>query len=207
MKRVRCVAEQREFYNKIYEDTAKSERKIANARLRKGLYKKLYEEFLVLLEYAELKYQNEENIRFKWVGDDKQGDTLNYDGVIYRGNEIIEKIEITCPLISKKDNDNAIELNKQGYTSIEVGDLKIALLDIKEKTEKIANKKNEKHTYDNTITLVIYLEDYIHFFHDTKMCEEMLEEIKNSLKQINFKFKNVYILQNINNKKSLIKIM
>ena len=56
MQRTRSIAEQRKFYNKIYEDTAKSSRKIANARLRKGLYKDLFEEFLVLLEYSEIKY-------------------------------------------------------------------------------------------------------------------------------------------------------
>lgn len=207
MQRTRSIAEQRKFYNKIYEDTAKSSRKIANARLRKGLYKDLFEEFLVLLEYSEIKYSNDTNIKFKWVGDEKQGDILNYDGIICRENEIIERVEITCPLISKKDKDNAIELNERGYTSVEIGNLETALMEIKEKTEGIANKKNNKNTYDNTITLVIYLEDYIHFFHDTEMCEDMLEQIKGSLKQIKYKFKNVYVLQNINNNKSLIKIM
>lgn len=182
MQRTRSIVEQRKFYNKIYEDTAKSSRKIFNARLRKGPYKDLFEEFLVLLEYSEMKYSNDTNIKFKWVGDEKQGDTLNYDGVIYRENEIIEKVEITCPLISKKDKDNAIELNERGYTSVEIGNLETALMEIKEKTERIANKKNNKNTYDNTITLVIYLEDYIHFFHDTEMCEDMLEQIKSSLK-------------------------
>lgn len=39
------------------------------------------------------------------------------------------------------------------------------------------------------------------------MCEDMLEQIKGSLKQIKYKFKNVYVLQNINNNKSLIKVM
>ena len=207
MQRTRSIAEQRKFYNKIYEDTAKSSRKTANARLRKGLYKDLFEEFLVILEYSEMKYSNNTNIKFKWVGNEKQGDVLNYDGVIYRENEIIEKVEITCPLISKKDKDNAIELNERGYTSVEIGNLETALMEIKEKTERIANKKNNKNTYDNTITLVIYLEDYIHFFHDIEMCEDMLEQIKISLKQIEYKFRNVYVLQNINNNKSLIKIM
>lgn len=207
MQRNRNIVNQRKFYNKIYEDTAKSSRKIFNARLRKGLYKDLFEEFLVLLEYCEMKYSNDTNIKFKWVGDEKQGDILNYDGIIYRENEIIEKVEITCPLISKKDKDNAIELNERGYTSVEIGNLETALMEIKEKTERIANKKNNKNTYDNTITLVIYLEDYIHFFHDTEMCEDMLEQIKSSLKQIKYKFKNVYVLQNISNNKSLIKIM
>lgn len=207
MQRNRNIVNQRKFYNKIYEDTAKSSRKIFNARLRKGLYKDLFEEFLVLLEYCEMKYSNDTNIKFKWVGDKKQGDILNYDGIIYRENEIIEKVEITCPLISKKDKDNAIELNERGYTSVEIGNLETALMEIKEKTERIANKKNNKNTYDNTITLVIYIEDYIHFFHDTEMCEDMLEQIKSSLKQIKYKFKNVYVLQNISNNKSLIKIM
>ena len=48
----------------------KSERKKSNARLRKGLYKKFFEEFAVLLEYAEMKYSNQDNISFKWVGED-----------------------------------------------------------------------------------------------------------------------------------------
>ena len=207
MQRTRSIAKQREFYNKIYNNIAKSKRRIANARLRKGLYKDLFEEFLVLLEYLELKYPNDTDIRFKWVGAEKQGDDLNYDGIAYKKSKIIEKVEITYPLYSKKDKDIAIELNKQGYSSVEIGDLEEALAEIKLKVEGIANKKNSKDTYDNTITLLIYLEDYTHFFHNNEMCEEMLENIKSSLKQIEYKFKNVYILQNINNNKSIIKIL
>ncbi len=207
MQRTRSIVKQREFYNKIYDNTAKSKRRIANARLRKGLYKDLFEEFLVLLEYLELKYSNDTDIRFKWVGAEKQGNVLNYDGIVYKKSKIIEKVEITYPLYSKKDKDIAIELNKQGYSSVKIGDLKEDLEEIKVKVEGIANKKNNKDTYDNTITLVIYLEDYTHFFHDDEMCEDMLDKIKSSLKQIEYRFKNVYILQNINNNKSLIKII
>ena len=166
----------------------------------------MYEEFKVLLEYTKIRYKDDETIRLKWVGEEQQGKTLNYDGEIYIKSKLIGKIEITCPLICKKDNDDAKELNQQGYTTTEVGDLQSKLEEIRNQIKNIANKKNSKKTYDNTITLLIYMEDYKYFFEDVDICDNILKDIKRELQNIAYQFKEVYLLKNINGKKELIKI-
>lgn len=206
MQRKRSIAKQQKYYDNLYEEIIKSKRKIKNARLRRGLYKKLYEEFKVLLEYTKIRYKDDETIRLKWVGEEQQGKTLNYDGEIYIKSKLIGKIEITCPLICKKDNDDAKELNQQGYTTTEVGDLQSKLEEIRNQIKNIANKKNSKKTYDNTITLLIYMEDYKYFFEDVDICDNILKDIKRELQNIAYQFKEVYLLKNINGKKELIKI-
>lgn len=206
MQRKRSIAKQQKYYDNLYEEIIKSKRKIKNARLRRGLYKKLYEEFKVLLEYTKIRYKDDETIRLKWVGEEQQGKTLNYDGEIYIKSKLIGKIEITCPLICKKDNDDAKELNQQGYTTTEVGDLQNKLEEIRNQIKNIANKKNSKKTYDNTITLLIYMEDYKYFFEDVDICDNILKDIKRELQNIAYQFKEVYLLKNINGKKELIKI-
>lgn len=206
MQRKRSIVKQQKYYDNLYEEIIKNKRKIKNARLRRGLYKKLFEEFKVLLEYAKIRYKVDETIRLKWVGEEQQGKTLNYDGEIYKKSKLIDMVEITCPLICKKDNDDAKELNQQGYTTAEVGDLQSKLEEIRNKIKNIANKKNSKKTYNNTITLLIYIEDYKYFFEGVDKCKKILEDIKEELNNIDYKFKEVYLLKNINSKKELIKI-
>ena len=92
--------------------------------MRLGLYKEFYQEFKVLLDYADLKYEDKQNIKFKWVGSKQQGKTINYDGEIYYKNELLERVEVTCPLMSVQDRIIAKELNEKGSTKVELGDLK-----------------------------------------------------------------------------------
>lgn len=204
MSRKRTIKKQEEYLNKTMESISSSKRKISNARLRKGLYKKLFEEFDVLLKYAKLKYGMVPNVKLKWV--DIQGKTLNYDGEIYVDNKLTEKVEVTCPLRSKKDNDNAKELNEKGYTTPEVGNLIEALDVVKTKIIDKAKDKNQNKNYDNSITLVIYLNDDINFWDTIDICNNTLIELKDILKKETYQFKSVYILESINNKYSLEKI-
>ena len=46
--------------------------------------------------------------------------------------------------------------------------------------------------------LVIYFQDYIHFWKSEDICNEKLAEIVSELRQINYIFKNVYLLEHIN---------
>lgn len=131
---------------------------------------------------------------------------MNYDGEIYIENKLVEKVEITCPLLGKKDNDDAKEMNKYGYTTPEVGCLDKALTSVKDKIINKAINKNQNKHYDNSITLVVYLNDDIHFFDRVELCTNTLKELKNILMKEKYRFKNVYILQNINNKYKLEKI-
>lgn len=204
ISRKRTIQKQEEFFNKTMEDISSSKRKVSIARLRKGLYKKFFEEFSVLVKYTKLKYGISSDVKFKWV--DIQGQTLNYDGEIYVDNKLTERVEVTCPLISKKDKDDAKELNEKGYTTPEVGNLVEALNIVKTKIINKTVDKNQKKSYDNSITLVVYLNDYIHFWDTIDICNKALTEMKDVLKKETYQFKNVYILESINNKYCLEKI-
>lgn len=201
LSRKRSVLKQERYYKNLINDINLSERKKANARLKKGLYKKLFEEFDVLLEFTKLKYGTGENIKFKWVGDEQQGKTINYDGEIYIDGKLVEKVEITCPLFSKRDIDIAKELNKDGCSSLEVYDLETILDENKIKVKDKALNKNGKTTYDNTITLVVYMEDYRCFNNENYQAK--LDELKNELKNVSFQFKNVYLLTDTDGNLSL----
>ena len=205
MERKRTIPKQREFYNKTYNDIESSKRKKANARLKDGLYKQLFEEFLILLEYCELKYPNDPTVEFRWLGKEKQGTTLNYDGEIFKNDQCIERVEITCPLNSEKDHFIAVQLNEKGYTDTEVGSLTEALSTNKYKITKKTMKKANKKTYDSTVTLLVYYEDFATSF-DIKENKNSINNIINDLKNNNYVFKNVYLLLNMNNKKQLITI-
>lgn len=205
LKRKRSIKKQRDFFNSTMNSISKSKRKKSNARLRKGLYKKLFEEFAVLLEYVEIKYSNQDNISFKWVGEDKQNQTINYDGEIYQGSKLIEKVEITCPLISKKDKMIAKQLNKSGYSDIEIFDPVEKLNENKEKLELKISAKNSKNTYDGTVTLVAYNNDLLHYIDVEEVNQRYEKDLLDGLKSIDYQFKNVYILENLDEKR-LIRI-
>lgn len=205
LKRKRSIKKQRDFFNDIMNSICKSERKKSNARLRKGLYKKFFEEFAVLLEYVEIKYSNQDNISFKWVGEDKQNQMINYDGEIYQRGKLIEKVEITCPLISQKDKILAEQLNKRGYSDVEIFDPVEKLNENKEKLELQINAKNSKNTYDGTVTLVAYNNDLLHYIDAKEFNQKYEKDLLDELNSIDYQFKNVYLLENLDVKR-LIRI-
>lgn len=193
----KTIIEHENYYNITMKEIKNNAEEVKKARIRKNIYKKFFEEYCVLLKYSKLKYGLCSNVEFEWV--DIQGDTLNYDGRIYINEKLTEKVEITCPYLTKKDNDRAKEINKYGYV-FEVGNVKNELKNLKDEIIQTINIKNEKRTYDKSITLLVYLEDYLHFWDSMDMCNKCLNGIKGEMKNKNYIFKNVYFLANINNK-------
>ena len=204
----RSIANHQKFYLKKEKEISSSKIKMKNARLKRGLYKPFYSEYKVLLDYANLKYEDKENIFFKWVGFTQQGKKINYDGEINNKKEILEKVEITCPLSSVLDRIIEQELNEIGSVTIEienskyVNDVNNAII------EAVTKKKNSMHTYDDTITLVIYIENMKYFFSNMNSYKKSLNNLVSSLKKISYQFKEVYIVENLYmyDKKNLIKI-
>ena len=202
----RTIEKHRAFYDKMQKEISNSEIKLKNARSRRGLYKPFYQEFKVLLDYASLKYGDKENISFKWVGAKQQGKRLNYDGEIYYKNELLEKVEVTAPLRSAKDRVIAKDLYEKGSSKV---------VNIKEKLdennlliEMMTLKKNSMNSYDDTITLVVYIEDMKYYFTSLAAYKKSLKRLESDLKEILYQFKEVYIIENIYmySKKKLIKI-
>ena len=198
----RTLIAQEEYYKKVINKINSNKKEKIKARYKVGLYKKLFEEFYQLLQFTKLKYGKEKDIEFRWVGDEQQNKTINYDGEIFKDGNLIDKVEITCPLFSKRDNDIAKELNNFGVSSLEIGNLKDILEENQVKVvENINNNKNINLHYDNTITLLIYIED-------ERCFDDIINitKLKNDLKNIILRFKEVYILINKGNDLSLEKI-
>lgn len=208
LTRKRSIANQLIFYEKKQKEIASSKIRMKNARLRRGLYKYFYSEFKVLLDYANLKYDDKDNIYFKWVGEKQQGKVINYDGEIYYKNELLERVEVTCPLFSIRERIIEQELDEKGSTTIKIENMKDKLDEQNLIIEAITRKKNSMHTYDNTITLVIYLEDMKYYFTSIYSSKKSLKNLEASLKKISYQFKEVFILNNLYmySKKNLIKI-
>ena len=198
----RTLRAQEEYYKKVINKINSNKTEKIKARYKAGLYKKLFEEFYQLLQFTKLKYGKEKDIEFRWVGDEQQNKTINYDGEIFKDGNLIDKVEITCPLFSKRDNDIAKELNNFGVSSLEIGNLKDILEENQVKVvENINNNKNINLHYDNTITLLIYIED-------ERCFDDIIDitKLKKDLKNIILRFKEVYILINKGNDLSLEKI-
>lgn len=204
----RTIEKHRAFYDKMQKEISNSEIKLKNARFRRGLYKPFYQEFKVLLDYASLKYGDKENISFKWVGAKQQGKRLNYDGEIYYKNELLEKVEVTAPLRSAKDRVIAKDLYEKGSSKVVVGNIKEKLDENNLLIEMMTLKKNSMNSYDDTITLVVYIEDMKYYFTSLAAYKKSLKRLESDLKEILYQFKEVYIIENIYmySKKKLIKI-
>ena len=208
LTRKRTIANQLIFYKKKQKEIASSKIRMRNARLRRGLYKYFYSEFKVLLDYASLKYQDKNHIYFKWVGEKQQGKTINYDGEIYYKNQLLERVEVTCPLFSIRERIIEQELNEKGSSTIKIESMKEKLDEQNLIIEAITRKKNSMHTYNNTITLVIYLEDMKYYFTSIYSSKKSFKNLETTLKKITYQFKEVFIVENLYmySKKKLIKI-
>ena len=193
----RTIEKHRAFYDKMQKEISNSEIKLKNARFRRGLYKPFYQEFKVLLDYASLKYGDKENISFKWVGAKQQGKRLNYDGEIYYKNELLEKVEVTAPLRSAKDRVIAKDLYEKGSSKVVVGNIKEKLDENNLLIEMMTLKKNSMNSYDDTITLVVYIEDMKYYFTSLAAYKKSLKKLENDLKEILYQFNEVYIIENI----------
>ena len=106
----------------------------------------------------------------------------------------VEKVEVTCPLHCREDFISGKSLNETGiycYETVYVDDYEN---DCKQKLLDDVIKKNNKSTYDNSVTLLVVFDDY-HFLPSNKLKDvQFIDSIFKELRKINYIFKNVYIL-------------
>ena len=133
---------------------------------------------------------------------------MNYDGEIYYKNELLEKVEVTAPLRSAKDRAIAKDLYEKGSSKVVVGNIKEKLDENNLLIEMMTLKKNSMNSYDETITLVVYMEDMKYYYASLAAYKKSLKKLENDLKEILYQFKEVYIIENIYmySKKKLIRI-
>lgn len=189
----RTLSDMKKFYHDIYCIIDNNEQLKCQARLKDKQYafKELFEEYLPLINFAELYYEGQ-NIECRYLGRKTQNCQNKYDGEIRKHDNTIDKIEIVAPRDGELEKNQAIQLNKDGVTDVESFDLTDKYRIIKETILDSARKKAKKSYTD--IILVIYFEFFSYVDPTKKEGICCIEDIVNELSQIDYCAKEVHFL-------------
>ena len=196
MRKFKSNEEHEKYYQETLKKIGSKEDYIKISRLRKKPIKYFYEEYGPLIDYVNIKYNKQNNIVWKWCGGESESPEpkLRYDGIIIQNDKILEKVEITCPLHCEEDFIAGNSLNESGTYCYEVEYVEDYELNCKSKILSDVQKKNNKDTYDDSITLLVVFDDY-HFLPSSKLCDKsFIEWMFADLTELNYIFKNVYVL-------------
>lgn len=162
------------------------------ARLRKPPYKELIEEVYPLSVFCGLKYHDGSVLCYPIIGN--QG----YDAKIEsETGELLEIIELTWPIDGQKAHYQAVQLNENGNTELEIRDVNdnTQRNEIIERIIETANKKALKDYQEPEGSSLVFILDIAPYFgmHEIENKEE-LNELTQKLKAIEYKVKSVYLL-------------
>ena len=152
-------------------------------RVSKGLYKKFREEYIPLFNYLVFKYGYDNDVVFKYVGIGNQ----EYDAIIEINGRPI-KVEITYLILGADANKRNKEVNTTGY-SLRINKPQEVISKIREQILETAIKKSSKFYGDTLLILYFPCEDM--YPGDYLLRTEILENIIEDLKKINYKAKRV----------------
>ena len=154
-------------------------------------FKKFYESYLPLIRFAMLYYGSDAIVKYT-ERDTSQG--TKFDGIVTNGVNK-DKIEITTVNYSKEYKKDMKKLNQFGIANVGCYYADDFEKDFIDKIEQAVCKKAEKkNSYDDTITLVVYVTDVLGLRGSNLRNENYFIEITNYLKKIDFIFKHVFIL-------------
>ena len=194
MQKIKSHNEHKQYYLNVLEQIETKEEYIRISRLRKSPTRYFFEEFATIIKYIDAKYKCSEKIQWRWCGMECPESNLRYDGIIMKDGIIVEKIEIVCPFHNQEDIISGISLNETGtycFKPVYVEDYEEFC---KNRVFENVVKKNSKKTYDNSITLVVMFDEY-KFLPSSKLMDKVfVKSLFSKLKNIDFIFKNVYIL-------------
>lgn len=167
-------------------------RKKARIKDKQYPFKALIDEFYPLLQFAEL-YWNNDYAEIRYTGQETQTKDLKYDGEIRMFDGTILTIEITKPFDGYKYHKNAEELNLKGYSEVEVGDCFEYAKSIVDQILETALKKAGNNYYNS---ILVMCPPDMNWFRDLdKALHKVIhDEVIDSLKEISFKAKEVFIL-------------
>lgn len=155
-------------------------------------FKELIDEYHPLLQFAEL-YCDNNCVEIRYTGHDTQTKDLKYDGEIRMPNGTILTIEIAKPFDGYKYHKDAEQLNKRGYSDIEVSDGFEFANSIVDQILETAVKK-AANNYTDSI-LVICPPDMNRFRNFIDVLHQIIhDKVISSMKKITFSAKEVYIL-------------
>lgn len=160
------------------------------ARLHDKNFKEFFEEYDVLIKYAIAKYG--ENCRIRLCGRETSN-VIKFDGIIeVNGKE--EKIEITTPFRSEKDNEQMKQLNKFGTTDFKMNYYQDPGEKIKNIVQEALKNKNSKNSYDSTVNLVVLYEGFEDLFSNKISNDTYFEALFEDFKEDEYIFKSVSVL-------------
>ena len=193
LEKWRTLNEMREFYHKTYSTIKNNEILKHEARLKskKHFYKEFLEEYIPLLNYAELEYKSK-NFKCRHVGIKTQKDSDQYDGEFLSSDGTLEKVEIAAPRDGHKENKDAVQLNNKGFSEGECYDIETKWNEIKQNILITSNIKAVKN-YEN-ISLVISFEYSLYINPASSIGIKMIEELLEELKDLSYIAKKVYLL-------------
>jgi len=194
MKKFKSHNEHKQYYLTVFNKIEEKEEYIKISRLRRSPTRYFFEEYATIITYVDAKYKDIENILWRWCGDEEPEPNLMYDGIIIKDETIVEKIEIVCPFHSREDIIAGMSLNETGiycFDPVYVDDYEELC---RNKVLEEVIKKNSKKTYDNSITLVVMFDEYKFLPTSKLMDKDFVESLFSELKNIDYIFKNVYIL-------------
>ncbi len=157
----RTVEEMDTYYQEIMNLVSGDPRLIKFARVRKGLFKEFYNEFIPLYRFVKSEY-SDKGCRYNIVIGNQ-----NYDGIIQRVGVVYKKVEISKYHDGHLRNKSAKELNSNGVTKVIVGDVDKAVETYINNFLDCVREKKRKNYIDTDIIFVIdsdetwpYLFDY-----------------------------------------------
>jgi hypothetical protein len=182
----RTAKEMSSYYQEIIDTVGSNTELIKLSRLRKGLFKEFFEEFIPLCKFANSEF-GIEGCKYNIVIGNQ-----NYDGIIH---EIAgcRKIEISKYHDGYSQNNIAKELNVKGATEVTIGDVDE---DFKSYISYFINcitEKKRKNYIDTDFIFVIDASEIWLFIFDFNK-DLLVEKIKQRIQQVFERESRVYLL-------------
>ena len=161
------------------------------SRVHAKKFKNFYESYFPLIRFASLYYSSDVIVKYIERDTSKK---IKFDGIVTSGDNE-DKIEITTVNYNNEYKKDMKKLNQFDIVNVKCFYADDFEKDFIDKIEQAVCKKAEKkNSYDNTITLVVYVTDVSGLRGSNLRNENYFIEITNYLKKTKFIFKHVFIL-------------
>lgn len=118
---------------------------------------------------------------------------IKCDGIIIH-NENEERIEITYPFFDEETNEEMKQLNNFGHTFVKIYDPNNYKKEIFDKIYKKIEEKNNSDSYDDSVHLVVMMDMFDFLLDEEIRNQKFYDNLFNSLKEQDYRFKSVEIL-------------
>ena len=188
----RTPHEMHEYFYYVFNAVHDNKEVMADARSKKGGFKKFLEEFYPLYCYSQSRYCDGKSKLNIILGN--QG----YDAVLVNPDGIEIFFEITSFVEGEKQYKNAIELNTKGITRLNY----LSDTVIEEYRQGIIKNLEKKGLKDYTgINLILVVDTSLHFEVLDENSDDFIQNIIFMINQMDFSFKEIYLLHEVGNTK------